>query len=157
MRIPRIYIETSVFNFVFADDAPDKKRDTLKLFDEIKAGLYEPYASVYVLEELEQASEPKRTKMLDLLREYKIKTLEADPEAERLADVYVSEGMIPFKYAADSQHIAMATVKGMDFIVSLNFKHIVKRKTIEMSEFINYREGYKKIGIYSPAEVIDSE
>ena len=110
-----------------------------------------------MLEELEQASEPKRTKMLDLLREYNIKTLEADPEVERLADVYVSEGIIPFKYATDSQHIAMATVKGMDFIVSLNFKHIVKRKTIEMSELINYREGYKKIGIYSPAEVIDSE
>jgi hypothetical protein len=32
-----------VFNFVFADDAPDSKRDTLKLFEEIEEGKYEPY------------------------------------------------------------------------------------------------------------------
>jgi len=31
MRIPRVYIETSVFNFIFADDAPDKKEDALVL------------------------------------------------------------------------------------------------------------------------------
>ena len=37
MRIPRVYIETSIFNFIFADDAPDKKYDALKLFEEIKA------------------------------------------------------------------------------------------------------------------------
>jgi hypothetical protein len=45
----------------------------------------------------------------------------------------------------------------MDFIVSLNFRHIVKRKTIEETELVNYREGYKRIGIYTPAEVIDYE
>ncbi len=43
----------------------------------------------------------------------------------------------------------------LDFIVSLNFKHIVKRKTLNMAESINIREGYKRIGIFSPAEVIE--
>jgi hypothetical protein len=43
------------------------------------------------------------------------------------------------------------------FIVSYNFKHIVKRKTIKMTELLNYREGYKKVGIYSPTEVIEDE
>jgi predicted nucleic acid-binding protein len=157
VRTPRVYIETSVFNFVFSDDAPDKRQDTLKFFVEIKEGKYEPYTSDYVIQELEQASELKRVKMLALLDEYNIKTLEADAEAERLADVYVAEGIIPAKYSTDGQHIAMTAVKGLDFIVSWNFRHIVKRKTIEMTEIINYREGYKKVGIYSPAEVIDSE
>ncbi len=32
MRTPKIYIETSIFNFVFADDAPDKRDDALVLF-----------------------------------------------------------------------------------------------------------------------------
>jgi predicted GIY-YIG superfamily endonuclease len=157
VRIPRVYIETSIFNFVFTDDAPDKRQETLKLFAEIKEGRYEPYTSVYVVQELEQAFEPKREKMLALLREYNIKTLDANAKAERLADVYVAEGIIPAKYATDGQHIAITAVEGLDFIVSLNFKHIVKRKTIEMTEMINYREGYKKVGIYSPAEVIDSD
>jgi hypothetical protein len=157
VRIPRVYIETSIFNFVFTDDAPDKRQETLKLFAEIREGRYDPYTSVYVVQELEQSFEPKREKMLALLREYNIKTLDANAEAERLADVYVAEGIIPAKYTTDGQHIAITAVEGLDFIVSLNFKHIVKRKTIEMTEIINYREGYKKVGIYSPAEVIDND
>jgi len=45
----------------------------------------------------------------------------------------------------------------MDFITSWNFKHIVKRKTIVLSEAVNAQQGYKRIGIYSPTEVIESE
>ncbi len=58
MRAPKIYLETSVFNFVFANDSPDKRADTLVLFEEIRQGRFEPYTSAYVLEELELASEP---------------------------------------------------------------------------------------------------
>ena len=36
MHVPKIYLETSVFNFVFADDAPEKQKATIILFDEIK-------------------------------------------------------------------------------------------------------------------------
>ena len=45
----------------------------------------------------------------------------------------------------------------MDIIVSWNFQHIVKRKTIIMSSLVNNREGYKSIDIYSPSEVIESD
>jgi len=40
-------------------------------------------------------------------------------------------------------------------IVSYNFRHIVKVKTITMTESINIRENYRRIGIFSPTEVID--
>jgi hypothetical protein len=140
-----------------ADDSPEKRGNTLKLFEEIRVGKFEPYTSIYVIEELERAAATKRRQMLALLNEFSIKSFDADAEAEKLADAYVREGIIPAKYSTDGRHIAMATVKGLDFIVSLNFKHIVKRKTIEMTELINYREGYKKIGIYSPVEVIDND
>jgi len=128
-----------------------------KLFEEIKEGRYEPYTSQYVLEELEQAPEQKAALMLGLIGECSIKTFDADNEAEQLAELYVTESIIPRKYSTDALHIAIATVKNMDFIVSLNFKHIVKRKTIEATELVNFRAGYKRIGIYSPAEVIEDE
>jgi hypothetical protein len=51
----------------------------------------------------------------------------------------------------------MATITGMDIILSWNFKHIVKRKTVIMVNLINTREGYKNIDIYSPSEVIENE
>jgi hypothetical protein len=46
MGVPKIYIETSVFNFYFADDAPDKREDTVRLFEGILQGKYEPYTSL---------------------------------------------------------------------------------------------------------------
>lgn len=157
MRIPRVYIETSVFNFVFADDAPDKKQDTLKLFDEIKMGFYEPYTSDYVLQELKRTAEPKQSQMVELISQYSMIFLEQSDEAERLANLYVTEGVVSEKYFTDAVHIAMTTVNDLDFIVSFNFRHIVKRKTMAITEAINIKEGYKRIGIHSPTEVIDSD
>jgi predicted nucleic acid-binding protein len=146
-----------VFNFFFADDAPDKRKDTLKLFVEIAAGKYVPFTSNAVLIELARAAEPKSSKMLALLEEYKIDILLAHADESRLAEIYVAEGIIPEKYATDALHIASTTVNDIDFIVSYNFKHIVKRKTMMMTESVNLREGYKRIGIFSPTEVIEDE
>ena len=81
--------------------------------------------------------------------------LPEDPEVQRLAKLYVAENVIPEKYAADALHIAATTVNNIDYIVSFNFRHIVKVKTIMMTELVNLREHYKRIGIYSPTEVID--
>jgi len=43
----------------------------------------------------------------------------------------------------------------LDVIVSFNFQHIVKRKTVTMTEVVNLREGYKRIGIFSPTDVVE--
>jgi len=93
--------------------------------------------------------------MAKLVADYGVILLPTSVEAEELADVYVNEGVIPLKYRTDGVHIALTAVFNLDFIVSYNFKHIVKRRTVEMTEIINYREGYKKVGIYSPAEVVE--
>jgi rRNA-processing protein FCF1 len=153
----KIYLETTIFNFVFADDALDKKQDTIKLFDEINSGKYLPYTSDYVVQELQEAEEPKKTQMIDLIEQYKIKFLEANKDAEILADKYVAENIIPLRYRTDGLHIAIATINDLDIIVSYNLQHIVKLKTIMGTESINLREGYKRIGIYSPTEVIENE
>ena len=157
MKKLKIYLETTIFNFVFADDAPDKKLDTLKLLEEINSGKYIPYTSDYVLQELQKAEKPKKSQMIDLIEQYKIKFLEANENAEILADKYVNENIIPLKYRTDGLHIAIATINDLDIIVSYNFNHIVKLKTIMGTESINLREGYKRIGIYSPTEVIENE
>ena len=61
---------------------------------------------------------------------------------------------IPIKFLPDALHIASATVHSIDFIVNLNFKHIVKHKTIIEAELINAREGYKRVFIHTPSAVI---
>ena len=148
-------METTIFNFVFTGDAPEKTEATIRLFDEIKAGRYVPYASDYVIDELNQALEPLRSDLLNLIDSYGIITLEAQEEADKLAEIYLKERVVPPSHPMDALHLAIAAVMEMDFIVSWNFRHIVKRKTILATSAINLREGYKPLGIFSPMEVID--
>ena len=158
MRVPTIYLETTIFNFPFADDAPQYKADTLKLFAEIKAGKFKPFTSRYVTRELENSKDTaKREQMKTLIADHGITVIPASEEAERLAEVYVTAGIIPAKYETDALHIAAATVAGLNYIISLNFRHIVKHKTIFETEVINTREGFKRVFIHTPAEVIDHE
>jgi len=155
MEIPKIYLETTIFNFPFVDDAPELRADTLRLFEEIRAGKFKPYTSEYVIQELEASTDTIRDSRLGLIKEYDVEIIPKNRDAERLADVYIKEGIIKEKYGTDAIHIASATIKALDFIVSLNFKHIVKRKTKEETGKINAREGYRQIAIYTPVEVVE--
>ena len=158
MKIPSIYLETTIFNFPFADDAPQYKSDVLRLFSEIKAGKFQPFTSEYVIRELNSTREMgKYEKMRALIADFGISVIPASEEIERLANVYIKADIIPERYETDAQHIAAATVAGLDFIVSLNFRHIVKHKTIIETEIINAREGFKRVFIHTPAEVIEHE
>jgi predicted nucleic acid-binding protein len=156
MRIPAIYLETTIFNFPFADDAPQYRSDTRRLFAEIKAGKFLPFTSEYVLDELGETKDAEKLKeMKALITDNGVEVLPGNDEVMSLADLYIAAGVIPKRYTTDAIHVAAATIHGMDYIVSLNFKHIVKHKTIIETEIINAREGYKRIFIHTPAEVLD--
>jgi len=156
MRTPKIYLETTMFNF-YLDTGRDAHAETIKLFDEIRAGNYEAYTSRTAIEEINKTLGDKREKMLLVIAEYDLPILETSIEAENLADIYVAEGVIPAKYRTDGLHIAIAAVNDLDMIISMNFQHIVKRKTIKMTAVINSLRGYRAVEIYSPMGVTNYE
>jgi len=120
MRVPTIYLETTIFNFPFTDDAPQYRADTLRLFTEIKAGKFRAFTSEYVLDELEDTqNEEKLKEMKALIVDNAVEVLPGNDEIIRLADQYVTAGVIPEKYSTDAIHIAAATIAGLDYIVSL--------------------------------------
>ena len=45
MRKPKIYLETTLFNF-YVDQERDAHADTVRLFEDIAAGKYEAYTSL---------------------------------------------------------------------------------------------------------------
>jgi hypothetical protein len=160
MTIPRIYLETTMFSFYHEErTAPlylEHKALVRRIFDLIKAGTYEPYTSLYATDEIDnEKNKEKRGKMKGLISEYRITVLPATPDARRLAELYVREGAIAPPWTTDAAHIAVTTINGLDFIVSLNFTHIVRPWTIEKVRIVNMREGYNPIGIYKPAEVLE--
>ena len=156
MRKLKIYLETTLFNFYFDTDR-DAHAATVKLFEEISEGKYEPFTSETVLVELRNAPDEKRDKMIALISEREIPVLELNAEAERLADIYVRDGVIPIKYRTDGLHIALAAVNELDMIISMNYQHIVKRKTEKMTAAINTLNGYHAVEILNPMEVIENE
>lgn len=156
MRIAKIYLETTMFNYYFDKDR-EAHADTVKLFEEIRLGKHEAFTSVYVIDELEKAPIEKRDLMLALITQYNIKILPLSQEAEQLASIYLQEGIIPAANKIDAQHIAVATINDLDIVISLNFKHIVRKKTIELTELVNIRLNYRKIQIYAPMEVVEDD
>ncbi len=157
MKRLRLYLETSVWNFYFADDAPEKRAETLKLFEEIRGGKYEVYVSELVIAEIDNAQEAKRTVLKKLMDDYQPLELEMDGSVEELSDKYLSANIVPSKYENDVLHIAYAVAHDMDVVVSWNMKHIVKLKTRMEINGINRIYGYKEIELCTPEEVIDNE
>ena len=157
MRKQKIYLETTLFNYYFDDDRGFAHDSTVTLFKEIAAGKYQAFTSRFVVDELNDAPEAKRDKMLSLIGEHNIPILENTDEAVRIADLYIEEKIIPHNYRTDGLHIAIATVNDLDMIISMNFQHIVKRKTKIGTGNINALNGYRAVEIYSPMEVVEDE
>jgi predicted nucleic acid-binding protein len=157
MQIPKIYLETTMFNYYFDTDR-DAHADTVTLFEECAAGKFEPYTSDYTLEELERTADAeKREKMLKLIERFNITVLTKSDEANELADKYILEGALPPGSLSDARHIAITSISGLDTIVSLNFNHIVRAKTARLTEAINRIRGYHAVSIDSPMGVLSNE
>jgi hypothetical protein len=149
----KIYLETTIFNRLLEDNR-EYNIETRKLFDKILQNEVEAYSSTYVIEELDRASEPKRSEMLNLIPKYKITVLEIDQRAYELSEIYIEMGIIPIKFRIDGIHIAMAAIHGMDCIISLNFHHINKLKTKMAAEIIHRMKGYNNPFICTPMELL---
>jgi hypothetical protein len=160
MEKEKAYLETTMFSFFYEERVDstyqEYKAQVRAVFNQIKAGKYEPYTSIYTTDEIDgEENQEKREKMWALITDYKIKVLPEDAEVKRLAALYVQEKAVPAAYFTDAAHIAITTSNGLDFIVSLNFTHIARPWTIEKVRRVNIREKYKGIGIYKPAEVLE--
>lgn len=156
MKIPKIYFDTSVFNFAVSEDVPEEREITLKLLDEAQSGKYEIFISEVVIREINRAPQEKAVKLRDCVKKINPEELILDDNAQALAREYIEKGVIPPKYEDDAFHIAVASVNNLDAIVSWNFAHIVKFKTKREVSGINTLMGYKPIEICSPQEVIEN-
>jgi predicted nucleic acid-binding protein len=154
MRKQRVYLETTMFNY-YLDEARDAHPATLVLFEALGRGEFDGYTSVITYRELSAAQEPKRARMLELISKYRITVLAESEESIKLAQTYISKGVIPAKKGLDARHIAVATVNAIDIILSYNFKHINKLKTKALIPAINLTEGYQTITIAQSEELID--
>jgi predicted nucleic acid-binding protein len=149
----KLYLDTSIPNFLFAEDDREKRKVTEKLFALLSHKTFEFYVSGVVLREIEKAPTAKRELLVDCLKQVEI--LEFTPACEHLALAYVQTGALPKSSIEDARHVAVATVHNLDAVISWNFKHLVNLRRVKSINLINEGMGYKHIEIMSPHEVIE--
>jgi hypothetical protein len=155
---PLLYLETSLFGFYF-DTEPrnaDRREAVVALFDQIRLGILDAATSARTVLELGRASEPLRSRLLQLLSDTRMLEVD-DTEAERLAVAYLQEAAIPENEVEDARHVAYATVGRADVLVSLNLRHLANEWAERSIGAVNLREGYRLISIRMPEEVLRYE
>lgn len=158
MKKPQLYIETSVWNFIFANDAPEKKDITLTFFERVGRGEYDIFISDIVIEEISRAGEIKQALLLDRISVVSPVRLMINEQVMELAQKYIAEGVLPPGKIDDAMHAAVATVFEMDALISWNLKHLANLRKMEMINGINLKEGYtKRLELITPMEVSDEE
>jgi len=91
----KCYLDTTIFNFVFAEGETEKKDITIKLFRDLPLIAEGMYISDEVIREISRASEPRRSQLEGLLRESSPLLLEIDLESEKMADSVYRGGNHP--------------------------------------------------------------
>ena len=151
MKVLRVYIENSVIGGYFDEEFEEH---THKLFGEFKKGKYKPVISSHVIAELENGA-PEKVK--ENLKTLQYEEFTVNDEMIQLAEKYVEQKIVSEKYYSDALHIAVATIIGVDALVSWNFKHIVNLDKIKLFNSVNLREGYRILEIRTPRELVENE
>ena len=150
-----MYIETSVPNFLFADDAPEKRNATEAFFEWLKISPDKLYTSELVFTELEETPDRSlRENLMDTLSRLECVVLPLTREAHGFSERLVVEGVIPVRYRDDAVHAALCVLHEMDVLVTWNMKHLVNPRKIEAINLAAMRAGYRPIRIHTPEEVM---
>lgn len=151
MKQPSAYLDTSVINFLFAQDSPDLQKITQSFFSEfVGPKLYDACVSDFVLDELKQTLDlTHRLRLLNVLDEYEIRVLPVPntAEIEELAQQYLQSGALPASKLFDALHVAFCTVAKLDYLVSWNFKHLAnvnrERRLLAVNQSLGYLHSFR--------------
>ncbi|RKY11110.1 MAG: hypothetical protein DRP52_06390 [Planctomycetota bacterium] len=158
----KLYIETSVWNQLEHTDRPDWRETAERFFEAIQTGLYEPYISSVVVDELEATGDSAlQARLVEHVNRIDPVLLEFDEEALKLTDQYINSefgGKSSKSVYNDCRHVAVTTVNGLKHIVSFNCKHLVNDRRIDGFNAINIRNGYDlMVDISTPHKFVISD
>lgn len=148
----KVYVDTSVFGGFLDREFSEPSKI---FFDEIKRQRFTLVTSAVVQAEIEPSPENVRklfNKMIVMAD-----MVHVDSAVLNLQESYLKERIVTANSSDDALHVALATTAKCDLIVSWNFKHIVHFEKIPKYNAVNILQGYSKIGIFSPLEVITYE
>ncbi|MEB3229248.1 MAG: type II toxin-antitoxin system VapC family toxin [Synechocystis sp.] len=140
-----IYIETSILGYLTARPTDNlilaaNLKITQDWWDEYRASLI-LYTSELVADEASRGDEVMASQRQNLLQS--LIFLDFTDEAVTLAQEFLQQSNLPPKASNDALHMALATVYGLDYLLTWNCKHManaqIQRKLSQISLKLNYK------------------
>jgi predicted nucleic acid-binding protein len=154
-QAPKVYVETSVWGMTLDDQPRALREPTQQFLRQCSTGLFVAYISTVVVQEIARADESATQQMVEEVEKQAPVILQPNEESEELAEAYLRAGVIPAKKRADALHVAIATVAGIDIVVSWNHRHLANERKRSLFAAVNRLSGYEKeLRIHTPFEVI---
>ena len=154
---PRVYIEPTVVSYLAArpSDNPilaSRQKASRQLWEDF-GDRFEFAISQVVLAEIQRGDATAAQQRLEIISALTI--LENSPEIDMLVQKLLDSGAVPRNSRPDAQHIAIATVHGVEYLVSWNHKHIVNENKREHINRVCREAGFQPITLCTPIELME--
>jgi predicted nucleic acid-binding protein len=151
-----VYLETSVISYYTSRFSRDlvvagHQQITREWLDR-HAHRFHFFTSEIVIRECSGGDKGAAKARLSILDDFQIIGLRDD--ALHLSKVFIRERAFPKKAAVDALHIALATVHGIDYLVTWNCKHIANAQIRSKLEKMANECGYELPTICTPEELM---
>jgi len=154
-----VYIETSITSYLTARPSRDLRaaawqQTTIQWWEQEKPK-YELFTSELVLAEARAGDADAAQRRLAALDDLPL--LAVTDDAKALAGQLMADGGIPAHAEADALHIAVASVQGMDYLLTWNCRHIDNAATKPVIRSTCAVAGYTCPEICTPLELLSEE
>ncbi|MEI6414861.1 MAG: type II toxin-antitoxin system VapC family toxin [Pseudomonadota bacterium] len=153
---PRVYIETSIPSYLTARRGRDliaiANQELTKEWWETRKDDFDLVISEFVLREV-SAGDPVAASSR-LLAVEGIPEIDVTDEVGRLAQILIDRVPIPEKARIDAFHIAIATVHGINYLLTWNCAHINNAELRPRVEALCRSQGYEPPVICTPQELL---
>lgn len=153
---PKLYIETTIPSYLTSHPSRDlivagHQQVTHDWWDERRQD-FDIYISQFVLDEAARGDPETAAHRLELLAE--AEALDVTDEVGVLAAELIDRGVLPGKATNDALHISVATVHGIDFLMTWNCTHIANAEIVYALRRVCSELNYSVPVICTPEELL---
>lgn len=152
----RVYLETTVPSYLVARPSRDVvmagHQEITREWWETRRNEFDLFASQFAVDEASLGDPQAATRRLEILAG--VLLLDPNNDVYELADKLMKQVPMPVKAATDSLHIAIATIHGMDYLLTWNCAHIANAELRASIERVCREAGYEPPVICTPEELL---
>jgi hypothetical protein len=150
-----VYIETTILGYLTARSASavifQARQQLTQRWWDGRRNEYDLFISQFVLDEAAAGDPTAAAERLQLVDDLQLLDA-AHPDVDRLADLLIDRHLLPFKARTDAQHVAVATVFAVDYLMTWNCRHIANADRLPLIYSTLRDEGFDPPLIVTPEE-----